>query len=281
MTLDPARGPLYGRAQLRIRNTSAETLTSVPLWLYPNHLGARPAALGDVSFHWLYPGLFSPAVMEIGDVRTDGAPLAFTIEDTDAGARTLARVALPAPLPPGGNVTLELAFETTLPRRFGGFGCDGPRCRLMGGFYPTPAHLGAGGWDLRAAPDRVDARITVRAPENLTLVVDGNLLPRRAGEPVTVASADLPYPTIVTDRVFLAASLDLGGVHVEYLHRKARPPDSESQPLPYVREDVPGLVLEAARLALQFLADQGLAAARPHLTLIEAPLRHELVQVHG
>ncbi|HEY2731398.1 MAG TPA: hypothetical protein VGK52_15755 [Polyangia bacterium] len=281
MTLDPARGPLYGRARLRIRNTSAETLTSVPLWLYPNHLSARPAALGDVSFHWLYPGLFSPAAMEIGDVRMDGAPLTFTIEDTDAGARTLARVALPAPLQPGGNVTLEIAFETTLPRRFGGFGCDGPRCRLMGGFYPTPAHLGTGGWDLRAAPDRVDARVTVRAPENLTLVVDGNLLPRRAGEPVTVTTADVPYPTIVTDRAFRAASLDAGGVHVEYLHRKARPPDSEGQPLPYVREDIPGLVLEAARLALQFLSDQGLAAARPQLTLIEAPLRHELVQVHG
>jgi hypothetical protein len=285
VTLDPDRGPLFGRAQLRIRNTSGQTLASVPLWLYPNHLAARPASLGDVNFHWLYPGQFSPAAMEIGDARVDGAPAAFAVEDTDAGARTLARVTLPAPLPPGGTVTLEVAFETTVPRRLGGFGCDGPRCRLMGGFYPTPAHLGAGGWDLSAAPDRVDARVTVRAPEDLTLIVDGELLLRRAGEPVTVASADVPYPTIVTDRTFRASSIDAGGVHAEYLHRSARPPDSEDQPLPYVREDIPGLVLEATRRALEFLGEQGLpegwAGGGRRLTLVEAPLRHELVQVHG
>ena len=234
-----------------------------------------------MSFHWLYPGLFSPASMELGDARVDGAPATFTIEDTDAGARTLARVRLPRPLPPGEIVTLEVAFETTLPRRLGGFGCEGTRCRLMGGFYPTPAHLGAGGWDLAAAPDRASARVTVRAPEDLALVVGGSLRRGRGHEPVTVTTEDVPYATIVTDRALRVASLDAGGVHVDYLHRRPRPPDSEDQPLPYVREDVPGLVLEAARHALEFLAAQGLTPARRTLTLVEAPLRHELVQVHG
>jgi hypothetical protein len=256
-------------------------LTSVPLWLYPNHLAQRPAALGDVNFHWLYPGLFSPARMEIGDVRVGGAPAPFALEDTDAGARTLARVTLPEPLPPGGTVALDVAFETDVPRRFGGFGCDGRRCRLMGGFYPTPAHLGAGGWDLAAAPDRVRARVTVRAPQDLALVVDGELEPRHAGEPVTVTSDDVPYATIVTDRAWLSDAVDVAGVHAEYLHPRPRPPASEDQPLPYVREDIPGLVLEATRRALEFLADQGLAGSRTRLTLVEAPLRHELVQVHG
>jgi hypothetical protein len=73
-----------------------------------------------------------------------------------------------------------------------------------------------------------------------------------------------------------------GGREVRLLHRRPRPPDSENQPLPYVREDVPGLILGAARAALAFLAEQGLApgTARP-ITLVEAPLRHELVQAHG
>jgi hypothetical protein len=282
VTLDLDR-PLFGRAALRVRNTSREALAIVPLWLYPNHLATRADALNDVNFHWFYPGLFSPAGMEIGDVRVDGAPARFSIDDSEAGARTLARVTLPRPLAAGAAVTLEVAFETTLPRRFGSFGCDGARCRLMGGFYPTPAHLGPGGWDLRAPPDHVSARVTVRAPAGLALVVDGRLVPRRGAEPVTVASDDVPYATIVTDRAFWTSALDAGGVRVEYLHRAPRPPSSADQPLPYVREDLPGLVLETARRALELLAEMGAGAVagRRPLTLVEAPLRHEIVHVHG
>jgi hypothetical protein len=281
VTLDPDRGPLFGRVKMQLHNTSTSYLSSVPLWLYPNHLAQRPAALGDVNFHWMYPGLFSPSGMEIGDLSVEGRPATYTLEDTDAGAHTLARVALAEPLPPGGTLALEVAFEVVLPRRFGGFGCDGLRCRLMGGFYPMPAHLGPGGWELAAAPDRVAARVTVHAPPELMLVVDGNFLPQRGGATVTVTSDDVPYPTIVSDRVLRASSVDAGGAHVDYLHRKARPPSSEDQPLPYVREDKAGLVLEAARNALEFLSAQGLSATGTRLTMIEAPLRHELVQVHG
>jgi hypothetical protein len=282
VTLEPGVRA-FGRAHYRVNNTSAETLRSVPLWLYPNHLADRPAALGDVNFHWLYPGPFSPATMEVGDARVDGRAAPFTIEDTDAGARTLARVTLPRPLPPGGMAELELAFETALPRRFGAFGCDGVRCRLMGGFYPTPAHLGAGGWVLAAAPDRVSARVSVHAPENLALVVDGSHVLGRGRQAVTIATDDVPYATIVSDRGFHTSSVEAAGVHVDYLHRRPRPPSSEDQPLPYVslREDIPGLVLEAARSALEFLGAQGLPPGRRNLTLVEAQLRHELVQVHG
>jgi hypothetical protein len=281
VTLDPQRGLISGRAYLRLTNVSATKLPSVPLWLYPNHLAERPEALGDVNFHWLYPGLFSPAGMEIGDVRVDGATVPFSLEDTEAGARTLARATLAAPLQPGETLTLEVAFETRLPRRLGAFGCDGQRCRLMGGFYPMPAHLGAGGWELGAAPDRVDARVTVHAPTNLALVVNGSLLARDGTETVTAESQDVPYPTIVSDRVFKTSSIEAGGFHADYLHRKARPPSSADQPLPYVREDTPALVLDAVGRALEFLGDQGLAIGKSRLTLVEAPLRHELVQAHG
>jgi hypothetical protein len=281
VTLDPESGPLYGRANLRLTNTSDAPLTSVPLWLYPNHLAERPEALGDVSFHWLYPGLFSPAGMQIGDVRVNGAAVPFALEDTDAGARTLARATLPVPVPPGGTITLAIAFETLLPRRLGAFGCDDVRCRLMGGFYPMPAHLGRGGWELAAAPDRIDARVTVHAPAELALVVNGTLLTRNGPEAVTVESSDIPYATIVSDRAFHTSSIEAGGFHADYLHRKPRPPSSADQPLPYVREDTPGLVLEAVQRALEFLGEQGLGVRRSRLTLIEAPLRHELVQGHG
>jgi hypothetical protein len=282
VTLDPDARRVAGHARLQITNTSAVPLVSVPLWLYPNHLATRPAALNDVAFHWLYPGVFSAGGMDLGAVRADGAPAAVALEDTRAGARTLARVTLPAPLAPGAAVTLDADFETRIPRRLGGFGCDGPRCRLMGGFYPTPAHLGAGGFDLAAAPDRTDARVTVRSPPDLALVVGGEL--GAAPASVDVESHDVPYATIVSDGPLHTATAEAGGLTIRYLHRRPRPPDSDAQPLPYVREDVPGLVLGAARRAVEFLREQGFpppAAGAPPVTLVEAPLRHELVQAHG
>jgi hypothetical protein len=282
VTLDPGARTIAGRATLRIPNTSTAALASVPLLLYPNHLATRPAGLTDVSFHWLYPGLFSPAGIELGAVTAGGAPAAVALEDSAAGARTVARVTLPAPLPPGATVTLEVPFTTRMPRRSGGFGCDGPRCRAMGGFYPMPAHLGAGGWDLAAAPDYTDARVALRAPRQLGLVVDGE--PVVGSDAATVVeSKDIPYPTIVTDRVLRIDAIDADGVPVRYLHRDPRPPPSEDQPLPYMREDIPGLVLETARRAVAFLREQGFEPATPArpITLVEAPLRHELVQAHG
>src|SRR5690349_3411928 len=73
VTFDPRAARLAGHARLQIRNVAAAPLADVALWLYPNHLAQRPAALGDVNFHWLYPGLFSPAAMEARDARVGGA----------------------------------------------------------------------------------------------------------------------------------------------------------------------------------------------------------------
>jgi hypothetical protein len=285
VTLDAHGGHLAGRARLRFVNTSDRPIADVPLWLYPNHLATRAPGLSDVSFHWLYPGLFSPGSMNVWAVRGADGPAAFALEDTAAGARTVARVALPAPVAPGGAVVLDVSFSTYVPRRFGAFGCDGPRCRLMGGFYPTPAHLGRGGWELAAPPDAVDARVTVVAEPGVALVVDGEPMIRAdptRDDAVTIDSAGVPYATIITDRALRVAAADVAGVPVRVLHRKPRPPDSSDQPLPYVREDVPGMILATARGALEILRAHAPArpGARP-VTLVEAPLRHELVQVHG
>ena len=110
------------------------------LWLYPNVLAERPPRSNDVRFHWLYPGGFSPAGIELSNLRIDGAPTPVAIHDIPfVGRRALARAALAAPLAPGQAVTVDVDFVTQVPRRYGAFGCDGVRCRLMGGFYPMPA----------------------------------------------------------------------------------------------------------------------------------------------
>jgi len=301
VTLDPDASQVGGHARLRVVNTSGAALSELPLWLYPNHLATRSTALGDVNYHWLYPGWFSPAAIAIRNLRVDGAPASFTLSDAPAGARTIARVALPAPLAPGRTATIDIDFDTHLPRRFGGFGCVGLRCRLMGGFYPMPAQLGATGFDLSAPPARAGrTRVTLRTPRALALVVDGEpVVWPGAASAVTVESSDVPYPTIVTDRVLRPDSLQVDGHLIRYLHRQPRPPGSEDRLLPYVREDIASMILAIARDAVQF-ADVSLCrgncninsilsreplppdpARTVTLTLVEAPLRHQLVQAHG
>ncbi len=293
VTLDPGQARLAGRARLRVVNQTGAPIRAVPLWLYPNHLAHRSPALTDVTYHWLYPGLFSPAAMTVRQASIDGRPATVRLMDTPAGARTIAQVELPHPLSPGDAVTIDTDFEVQVPHRFGGFGCDGRRCRFMGGFYPMPVAQVPGGFDLQAAPARAGrARLTVRAPQPLALVLAGQpVVWPGPDQPVTVDSDDVPYPTLVTDRVLRPDTITVGEHLVRYLHRKPRPPGSEDQPLPYVREDIPALVLATARRALQ-LADSLLrgpagAAAAPDaalttpITLVEAPLRHQLVQQHG
>jgi hypothetical protein len=301
LTLDPGASRAAGHVRLRVVNQTGSPLRDVPLWLYPNHLATRPKALGDVNYHWLYPGVaFSPGGMTVANARADGVPASIAFEDTPAGARTIARVALPVPLAPGAAIAIDVDFDTTVPRRFGGFGCDGLRCRLMGGFYPMPAMQTGGAFDLRAAPARVGrARVTLRTPKALALVVNGQpvVWPGATGA-ITVESADVPYPTLVTDRVLRPETITVDGHVVRYLHRNPRPPDSEDQPLPYVREDVTALVLKTAKRALQLgdvmLCNPPCAPSKVRLppgppdparslpiTLIEAPLRHQLVQAHG
>jgi len=301
LRLDPGASRATGHVRLRVLNQTGGPLGDVPLWLYANHLATRSKALGDVNYHWLYPGVaFSPAGMTVANARADGVPAAISLEDTPAGAHTVARLTLPAPLAPGAVVTIDVDFDTKLPRRFGGFGCDGLRCRLMGGFYPMPAAQTPAGFDLRAAPARAGrTRLTLRTPAPLALVVNGApVVWPGAASAITVESPDLLYPTIVTDRVLRPETITVGGHIVRYLHRNPRPPGSEDQPLPYVREDVTALVLKTAAQALQ-LGDamvcgspcltpkipQPARTSDPALTLpitlIEAPLRHQLVQVHG
>jgi len=144
VTLDPDARRIWGHARLRVVNDGVTPLTRLGFWLYPNALGRRSPALTDVSFHWLYPGGFSPAAIDVSNVAVDGQPARdVELKEIEGGlkpgGKTALTLSLPAPLPPGGVVTVDVDFDTRLPARYGAFGCDGARCRLMGGFYPVPA----------------------------------------------------------------------------------------------------------------------------------------------
>ncbi len=282
--MDPAARQVTGTVRWLIPNTSSRPFTEVRLWLYPNRLGDRPEALGDVNFHWLYPNGFSPASTRITAARVGTTTAPVAIETSSAGRNTILRLSLPSAVPPGQAAEVDLDFATEIPVRLGGFGCTGTQCRMMGGFYPFPLHLGPDGFEADAAPDRIDFIASVVVPPGTDVLV-GDVHARGAGAPITAQGTNVPYVTIVTDHDLGADDIAAGGFKARLFHRGARPPSSQHEILPYVREDRAGLILDATRRALDFAAELGLDPAdrdaqRP-LTLIEAPLRHELVQVHG
>ncbi|HEX2657450.1 MAG TPA: hypothetical protein VHU40_04230 [Polyangia bacterium] len=278
VSVEPARRALDGTARWSITNRSQTPLPELLFWLYPNTLSQRPTQLGDVNFHWLYPRGFSPASMTVGAARVQGSARAFTVEASPAGARTLVRVPLAAPLPPHATVDVDLAFSVALPDRLGNFGCDGDRCRLMGGFYPFPVAIDGAGYALDAPPARIDFRARVHAPPGADVLLgDGG---ERDG-----AGNDVPYVNLIVDRGLHSDVVTRPGFSVRYLHPGDRPPSSSGQLLPYVREDRVGLVLATVGQALEFLNAEGVGTnpTQPpvSLTLVTAPLRHQLVSVHG
>jgi|GEM_PF-1337264 len=284
-TIEPSDRRLTGTATWTITNHGDQPLGELLFWLYPNRLAKRAPALGDVNFHWLYPDGFSPASMTIRTVQAGltAAPLSWHVEASPAGEATILRVALPAPLAPGVATRIALDFSTALPHRLGNFGCAHMQCRLMGGFYPFPVAQGPGGFIVEAPPDRIDFRARIAAPPGSDVVL-GDAVAPGAAAPVTAAGTDAPYLSLVVDQGMRVEEIAAGGFRARYLHRDRRPPPSEDQVLPYVREDRAGLIMDAAADALSFLAAQGLGAppdgATP-VTLIEAPLRNELVTRHG
>jgi len=296
-------------------------LQELLFWLYPNRYRERPPSLGDVGFDWLYPDGFSPGSMAIHAVRVgtaaDGgvgaaatpgpvAPASFSIEGSAAGRETLLRVRLPAGVAPGDQVEVTLAFTTVVPRRLGGFGCVTAGCTLLAGFYPFPLALGPAGFARDAPPARFDFHARVGVPAgSVAILAGGAVAAGRPGAPgpgaAAAAAADRAGFVAVegTDRNAIAVtlivaptlhadSLRAGGRSLTYFHRDVRPPSSEDEVLPYVREDRPGLVLETAREALEMLESRGLTgpgvgtpSPPPPLVLVEAPLRHALAIACG
>ena len=175
VTLDPIAGTIGGTMTVTYyNNTSATPLTEIYFRLYPNiaYYGVGGTALGEVT--------------------SDGAVLATTLELDDSAAR----VALPAPLAPGAAITLAVPFVTTVPAdssgSYGIFAYDSARGTwILADWHPVLAvYEEETGWQLdpptsagdptHAASSRFD--VTVTAPEWLTVVASGVTVAESVGD---------------------------------------------------------------------------------------------------
>lgn len=267
VALDLTARRLEGRAGVELRNDSGAPLPELWLWTYPNRLGEAPTGLDDVSYHWVYPKEFEPAWMRVHDLTVDGeAVVTEALDQAKAGKRTLLRVILKRPLSPGGQAHLDMGFEVGIPVRYGAFGCASGVCTLMQGWHPM---IAAGGPADQAMPPRADYDVRVRSP--WATVIDGQIGP-------SVSLRDALYVPLIAFQEMRALEVEHRGVRIRYLSRFAPIPSSDRR-VPYGLENFYRIGSDAARQALDLLADLGLPLPR-QVTLCEAPLRHEIAQAH-
>ena len=161
--LEPETQLLTGSERLTWRNPSTDTVSDLWFHLYLNAFANTESTFfresggrlrGDRSRKdgW---GWIDVTSMKLAD-GTDLLPT-WTFEqpdDDNAEDRTVGRVALPAPVPPGGEVTLDIAFTARLPKVYARTGHAGDFF-LVGQWFPklgvyepagTRGRL-AGGWN--------------------------------------------------------------------------------------------------------------------------------------
>lgn len=284
--LDARTGQLHGTVQLALSNPSGTSVDRVYLWLYPNRFARPAASLDDVTTAWLYPNRFDPGGMAIEAVDILGGdslePGSWRAEPHGgAGARVLWSIALPTPIEPGQSIQLHVRFRAHAPQRLGSFGCQDGHCTLAGGFYPMPAAIDRGGWDLLAPPARAALDITVALDRPASMVLfdrwSGNERARMRVR--TIAS----YATLVVAPRHYVQRRPVRGARIRYLSPEPPPPadDARRVILPYTLEDYGKIALDTVEDAYDMLEALDARPATAPLTIVRAPLRFELAEVHG
>jgi hypothetical protein len=142
--LDPATHMLAGTETISYRNNSPDTLEQFYLHLYPNAYRERTSQLirdymkGTL---WFIVGLPKSwrGWMDVTGLNVGGEELSFTVEGTILHAE------LPGPLPPGGEMVIEVAFTERIRPVLGRAGYQGSHY-TMAQWYPKMAVYDARGW---------------------------------------------------------------------------------------------------------------------------------------
>ena len=215
--VDPASRRFEGHETIHWRNPSEKKISSVPLHLYLNAFSnkastwlseAKSSGFGrfdldrfyklfDDPWGWIEPGeiLQRPPAGKIQDPRptqVEWQPI--QPDDGNVFDRSLIRLSLPEPVPPGRELRLEVEFSGRLPAPFARTGCIEGFC-FVGQWYPKLAVLETPGvrgatttrWAARqfhAATefyaDFADYDVIIETPEGWTVGATGH----REEEPI-------------------------------------------------------------------------------------------------
>lgn len=270
----PDAGAIRGRVAIDLANRAPAPIERVYLHLYPNRFRRDGPEVNDITRMYVYPeGAFDPGGIVLEGV-SGGAPataLSFRFVDRPgAPTDTLLEVDLPAPLPPGGRITLQVGFTTRLPLRYGPFGVTDDGLTAIAGWYPyLVSRDDSGEWQFTAGPEPARIRARITAPPDRTLVAGREVFPAPHAPTVTATAEDAATFALVLLRHASVVSAEAGATRITFVspvpQRMQRlatgPPPDE-----LFRETV-ARAIELRPAALP---------APPTLTVVQVPLRWNL-----
>ncbi len=238
--LDPATRTVTGSVHATWRNPASEPVDALYLHLYLNAFASNRTTLmtgmGARARRWWarHPdgwGRIDIAALRVGDTDRLAALTTVRPDDGNPDDHTLARLALPAPVPPGEPVDVAIDFVATLPRLFLRSGHAAPFF-FVAQWFPKLAAWRDGGWHAHQyhatsefAADFGSYDVTLTVPTDYVLGFTGTTVGERAngdGTRTVQVSAERVHDFAWTaDPRFVVADTRLDEVPVRFLLQPA------------------------------------------------------------
>jgi hypothetical protein len=268
-----------GHARIEVPAVPVER-REIYLWRYPERFATRSDKLNDYNFYWVYPVKFNPGELRTGPILVDGVAAEVQVLDHPrAGPRTLIKVTPVRPIAAGAKAVLDVDVSAKIPQRYGPFGCIHSMCTIVGGFYPMlPPDDENGQPLLEAPPARAAYQVTVSVPRVSDVIVNGSLFAVEKGGHVTVELDQTRAAALIVAKPrFKVVETEHRGQKIRYLHSDVKGVPPGNQILPYQPTDRTWRPMEAAKEALDLLAEWGQPMAPGHvLTIVEGEEKMEL-----
>ncbi|MDX2171158.1 MAG: hypothetical protein SF182_29080 [Deltaproteobacteria bacterium] len=270
-TLAVGEPQIEGTVEVSFTNPTTRTLEEAVFLLFANRFSSEDADhLNDFTRPLVYPEQeWQRGGLQLLDLFDGDRPThAESVPVAGLPSGVFVRVPM-APLRPGETRTLRLAFQTTVPRRFGSFGHFDDQLTALGGWYPQLVPLDASGdWAVDAPPGLADFDVTLTPDSALDLVLNGRFAP--AGTPLVHAAVpSVHYLTLIAAPQLLRDETQVGATRIVWLHR----PRDLSVRVTF-GESLTEITLDTLR---EIVAARPAAVPAPaELVVVQAPLRVDL-----
>jgi hypothetical protein len=264
-SLQPDERLLTGTNRFVFVNHGTMPTNACLLFAYPNHLTDNDPYITDDIHPRIFPDGPNPGAMVITVIHADNRPCRVTpVAHPGFKAGVLVAVAFPSDIPPGAQTEISVAFNVTIPQRYGSFGAHDGGITLNGGWYPAlPARHADGSWDLHAPPP--SSTFEVRLYTDATGHVFLNNRQILTGDSGSAAHATLTADkvTLLFRPVLHTATHSLPSGNIRFLTTKPRPKTAAR-------------LFKALEPAVNQLRQRCPDVRPDEILLVETPLRRDL-----
>jgi len=264
---DDTQHQIAGVANISFTNAGPTPLSEVHLLLYPNIYLEEDPAIDRAEYRKVYPVRFNPGHLQVASMTgPDGAPLSSVLTALNH-KKTLLKVALPTPLPPGAPFSFQVHFVTHIPEKWGVFGHDRHLTTLQGGWHPYLAAQGEdGAWNAALTPPKSRFRVALTLRNGLRWMAAAPATHMEPGEfySTHLIEADLTpfFPLSIGEGLAHRGEV-IGPVQIAYQFREKDRPYADR-------------VLQIARDAVKFFQLEVGPLGPVSLQMAAAPLYQDL-----